>query len=122
MITPEIVPEVDSKTKPKTRKPRTDEEREYHRKNQLQYYHEKKMMTVCDICGRKVTEKVLIRHQKSAACRRVAAGSEVTFKDRVDQLELLFGMLGLKEADSLIDAVLDGTTPVQTCSDISALD
>ena len=41
----------------------------------------------------------------------------MTFKDRVDQLELLFGTLGLKEADSLIDAVLDGTTPVQTRSD-----
>ena len=150
MSDPEFTTEINSETKPKIRRQRTDAEREYHRKYQVKYYHEKsKLMTVCENCGRKVTEKVLTRHKRSAACRKIASGSEVTFKDGVDQLELLFGTLNFKEANGIIDRVLDGETSlqaatmetfgdaakqpglqggnngetlVQTCSEISAMD
>ena len=43
-----------------------------------------------------------------ARCPRLTAGRVETFKDRVDQLELLFGKLSLKEADKLV-ATLSGS-------------
>ena len=81
----------------------SEKEREYFRNYQMKYYHEKsKLKVVCELCGSKTTTKNLVKHKRTRKCKKLSGGRQETFKDRVEQLELILGKLSLSKADSLV--------------------